>query len=46
MHTDPHAEGFHCYVTIPWHALAIDMAEFYLSSDAALVQHAWPFVET
>lgn len=27
MHTDIRAEGFRWYVTIPWHALAIAMAE-------------------
>ncbi|KAJ5220532.1 hypothetical protein N7468_009736 [Penicillium chermesinum] len=46
MHTDPRAEGFRWYVTIPWHALAIAMAECYVSSDAALVQNAWPLVES
>lgn len=46
MHTDVRAEGFRWYVTIPWHALAIAMAERYVSSDSALVQHAWPLVET
>ncbi|KAJ5215824.1 uncharacterized protein N7498_002231 [Penicillium cinerascens] len=46
MHTDPRAKGFRWYVTIPWHALAIAMAECYVSSDAALVQNAWPLVES
>lgn len=46
MHTDPRAEGFRWYVTIPWHALAIAMAECYMSSDAALVRYAWPLVES
>ncbi|KGO67898.1 hypothetical protein PITC_029370 [Penicillium italicum] len=45
MNTDVRAEGFRWYVTIPWHALAIAMAECYVSSDTALVQSAWPLVE-
>lgn len=45
MHTNVRAEGFRWYVTIPWHALAIAMAECYVSSDSTLVQQAWPLVE-
>ncbi|KAJ5173530.1 C6 transcription factor [Penicillium coprophilum] len=45
MHTNFRAEGFRWYVTIPWHALAIAMAECYVSSDSSLVQQAWPLVE-
>ncbi|GKZ35684.1 hypothetical protein AbraIFM66950_006435 [Aspergillus brasiliensis] len=46
MHTDPRAEGFRWYVTIPWHALAMALAECYVSSDTALVRYAWPLVES
>lgn len=46
MHTDPRAEGFRWYVTIPWHALALAMAECYVSLDTALVRDAWPLVES
>ncbi|KAJ5697626.1 hypothetical protein N7488_011310 [Penicillium malachiteum] len=46
MHTDPRAEGFRWYVTIPWYALAMALAECYVSSDNALVRYAWPLVES
>ncbi|KAJ5629663.1 hypothetical protein N7528_003320 [Penicillium herquei] len=46
MHTDPRAEGFRWYVTIPWHALAMALAECYVSNDTALVRYAWPLVES
>lgn len=46
MHTDPRAEGFRWYVTIPWYALAMALAECYVSSDTALVRYAWPLVES
>ncbi|KAJ9285618.1 transcriptional regulator family: Fungal Specific TF [Paecilomyces variotii] len=46
MHTDPRAEGLRWYVTVPWHALALAMAECYVSLDAAMVQNAWPLIES
>ncbi|KAF4200324.1 hypothetical protein CNMCM8927_003502 [Aspergillus lentulus] len=45
MHTDPRGEGFRWYVTIPWHALAIAVAECYVCQDMALVRRAWPIIE-
>lgn len=45
MHTDPRGEGFRWYVTVPWHALAIAIAECYVSTDTALVRQIWPLVE-
>ncbi|KAK1765002.1 fungal-specific transcription factor domain-containing protein [Phialemonium atrogriseum] len=46
VHTDPRGEGFRWYVTIPWHALAITVAECYICADAELVRRVWPTVET
>lgn len=45
MNTDARGEGFRWYVTIPWHALAIAIAECYVCTDVALVRRAWPLVE-
>ena len=45
MHTDPRGEGFRWYIVIPWHPLAIALAECYVCADAELVKQAWPVVE-
>ncbi|KAL9094771.1 MAG: hypothetical protein Q9165_003042 [Trypethelium subeluteriae] len=45
MHTDARGEGFRWYITTPWHALAIAIAECYVCTDASLVRRAWPLVE-
>ncbi|KAF2136060.1 uncharacterized protein K452DRAFT_280562, partial [Aplosporella prunicola CBS 121167] len=49
IHTCPRGEPFRWYVTLPWHALAIALAEAYvLAGDAAgtsLVRAAWPLLQ-
>ncbi|OAA65545.1 Transcription factor [Niveomyces insectorum RCEF 264] len=45
MHTDPRGEGFRWAITVPWHALAIAVAECYLCTDADLLRTVWPVLE-
>lgn len=45
MHLDPRGEGFRWYITIPWPALAVALAECYVCADEALVRAAWPVIE-
>lgn len=45
MHTDPRGEGFRWYITIPWHVVAIAIAECYVCTDVGLIRRAWPVVE-
>ena len=46
MHIDPRGEGFRWYITIPWPALAVALAECYVCADATLVGRAWPVIES
>ncbi|KAI0126753.1 C6 transcription factor [Xylariales sp. AK1849] len=45
MHTDPRGEGFRWYIAIPWHPLAIAIAECCVCTDAILVRRSWPLIE-
>ncbi|KAI1482218.1 hypothetical protein F4774DRAFT_372141 [Daldinia eschscholtzii] len=45
IQTDSRGEGFRWYVVVQWHALASAIAECYVGSDIATLQHAWPIVE-
>ncbi|KAK3387320.1 hypothetical protein B0H63DRAFT_521378 [Podospora didyma] len=52
-HTDARGEGFRWSVTIPWHVLAITIAECYICADDAsgdtdvadIIRRVWPTVE-
>ena len=45
MLTDPRGEGFRWYIVVPWHALAIAIAQCYVCTDTALVRQVWPLIE-
>ncbi|KAI5458808.1 hypothetical protein BGZ63DRAFT_338983, partial [Mariannaea sp. PMI_226] len=45
MHTDPRGEAYRWYIAIPWHVVAIAIAECFVSADTALIRRAWPVIE-
>lgn len=45
IHGDMRGEGFRWYVNVPWLAIAIALAECYVSEDHEAIRQAWPLIE-
>lgn len=45
IHSDVRGEGFRWYVNVPWLAIAIALAECYVSEDHEAIRQAWPLIE-
>lgn len=46
MRSDPRGEPFRWFGIVHWHPLAVAIAECYVCTNAGLLRHAWPTIET
>ena len=46
MRSDPRGEPFRWFGIIHWHPLAVAVAECYVCTNAAVLRHVWPTIET